>query len=151
MRTTYVMVADSSQARIFQDDNHLSALTELRTFQHPEGRLQNRELDTDRAGRGQSNGGPGGYHGYDGDKSSHRHETENFAASVAEYLEQERNAGHYEQLVLVAPPQLLGNLRKQLSTDCDRLVTMELNKNLVNERPEAILARLQDQGNSVSD
>ncbi len=150
MKTTYVLVADSSQARIFVDDMHMQALTELRTFQHPEGRLRDQELDSDRSGR-QSATTTAGYHGYGGDKSSHRHEAEGFAADIARYLEQERISGNCEQLVLVAPPQLLGDLRKQLSADCDRLVTMEINKNLVNERPEHILGRLQQQRLSTQD
>lgn len=57
----------------------------------------------------------------------------------------------YDQhLILIAPPQFLGNLRKELTTDCARLVTMELNKNLVNERAEVIIARLQDQDNDAA-
>lgn len=149
MTTTYVIIADSSQAKLFEYDKQMSSLTQLRTLDHPEGRLQDHELDSDRDGR-QANGAIGGSHGYGGDKSSQRHEVEVFAAHVAQHLEQERNAGHFQHLILIAPPQFLGNLRKELTTDCERLVTMEINKNLVSERAEVIIARLQDQDNDAA-
>lgn len=149
MTTTYVIIADSSQAKLFEYDQKMSSLTQLRTLEHPEGRMQDHELDSDHDGR-QANSAVGGSHGYGGDKSSQRHEVEVFAAHVAQHLEQERNAGHYQHLILIAPPQFLGNLRKELTTDCARLVTMELNKNLVNERAEVIIARLQDRGDDAA-
>lgn len=144
MTATYVVVADSSRAILFKYDKTQSSLTPLQTFEHQQGRLQDHELDSDHAGR-QSNSAIGGSHGYGGDKSSHKHAVESFAAQIAGHLEQERNAGSYQQLVLVAPPQFLGHLRKQLSDACGRLVNLELNKNLVNTPPHAIVGILQEQ------
>ncbi len=144
MTATCVVVADSSRAIFFKYDKTQSSLTPLQTFEHPQGRLQDHELDSDQAGR-QSNSSVGGSHGFGGDKSSHKHDVESFAAQIAGYLEQERNAGRYQQLVLVAPPQFLGLLRKQLSDACERLVKLELNKNLVNTPADVIVGILQEQ------
>lgn len=138
-----VVVADSTQVRIFASSRRMDSLDELCTLDNPEGRLRDQELETDRSGR-QSATRSAGYHGYGGDKSTQRHETDEFALEVARQLEQRRRNGEFDQLILVAPPKLLGDLRKHMSSDCDRLVSREINKNLLHEDHSELLARLRE-------
>ena len=50
--------------------------------------------------------------------------------SVGDYLEKARAEQRYDKLYLVAPPDLLGTLKKQLGKDVEKLVCDELDKDL---------------------
>jgi protein required for attachment to host cells len=45
-------------------------------------------------------------------------------------VESGRQSGNCQQLVLVAPPDFLGHLKKQLGTQCAKLLTRQISKNL---------------------
>ena len=48
--TTWVLVADNSRARIFSSDKPASVLQEIQDLTHPEARLHEGDLVTDRGG-----------------------------------------------------------------------------------------------------
>lgn len=50
--------------------------------------------------------------------------------SVGDYLEEARSRHRYDKLYLVAPPQVLGELRGQLGKEVEKLVCDELDKDL---------------------
>jgi len=148
MRTTYLVVADSSAARIFSANARLTELDERFDLVNPTARLQEHEIDSDRPGR-QITGaglqsGAVGSHGYGGDKSSQRHSIETFAAQIAMSLESERQAGNFQQLILIAPSRMLGEVHKQLSTGCRKLLTRQIDKRLIEASEEEILVRLAE-------
>ena len=53
-----------------------------------------------------------------------------FAQQIAAALEEGRQAGHYTQLIIVAAPAMLGELRRQLSDPTGKLVVAEYSKDL---------------------
>ncbi|MCW8855424.1 MAG: host attachment protein, partial [Gammaproteobacteria bacterium] len=55
MSTTWVVVADSSRARIFTAETSTSALQEIETLAHPEGRLHEQALSSDLPGKDNAN------------------------------------------------------------------------------------------------
>jgi protein required for attachment to host cells len=59
-------------------------------------------------------------------------------------LEAGRNIGEFEQLVLVAPPDFLGLLRKAISHPTAKLVSREIGKNLTQRKPEQIRSLLPE-------
>ena len=95
---------------------------------NPEGRAHNRDLVADAQPR---------FHGTSGAPGSDReetsateHATELFAKRVGEYLDKARTAHKYDRLHLVAPPAFLGQLRKELGKEVQKLVAEELPKDL---------------------
>ena len=58
------------------------------------------------------------------------HETELFAKRIGDYLDRARNAHRYDRLHLIAPPKFLGQLRKELGKEVQKLVADELPKDL---------------------
>jgi protein required for attachment to host cells len=50
--------------------------------------------------------------------------------SVGDYLEKARAEQRYDKLYLVAPPDLLGSLKKQLGKEVEKLVCDELDSDL---------------------
>lgn len=128
MKLTWILVADSTRARIFTADTPVSPLEEIEDFSHTEGRLHDREMTSDLPGRIKSSGG--GRHALEQPTDPKKHETDIFAHHVAQYLEDAHNANRFEQLLIVAGPSFLGLLRNQLSEQIKKLVRFELDKDI---------------------
>ena len=129
MTTTWIIAADSSRARILQVTDRTKQLDEIDDLQNPEGRAHDRELISDAHARfsGHGGGGPGSDRE---ETSATGHATELFAKRVSDYLDKARSAHRYDRLHLVAPPKFLGQLRKELGKEVEKLVAEELPKDL---------------------
>lgn len=141
MAKTWVLVADSSRARIFRAEGVEGRLVEVEDLAHPEGRLHETDLTTDLPGRSFDSHGQG-RHAMEEDTPPKRHEAITFAKRIGGVLEGARNAGNYDALVIVAEPRFLGLLRDNLSQETIKLVGLQLDKNLVQQAPDAIRERL---------
>lgn len=53
-----------------------------------------------------------------------------FAKRVVQFLEQARQGGEFDDLILIAEPQFLGKLRNLYSRDLKDVVTKEIPKDL---------------------
>jgi protein required for attachment to host cells len=134
MANTWVVAADASRARVLQVAGP-ERLIEVESMLNPEGRMQNREVNTDAAGRFPGKDRPGG-HSSDDENRGVDHYEELFAKRVGDYLDKARTEHRYDQLVIVAPPKFLGALLKDLGKELEKLVADELPKDLswFNER-----------------
>lgn len=138
MTTTWIVAADASRARVLQVADRDQRLLEIEDLLNPEGRLQDRELQSDAEPRFSGHGGvgkPGSWStsgpGSDREaKGAVEHSVEVFARRVGEYLEKARNQHRYDRLHLVAPPKFLGALRKELGKEVQKLVAEEIPKDL---------------------
>ena len=138
MTTRLVVAADSTRARFFSMTNLAPQWRELEDLVHPQSRLHARDIVSDRPGRGLDRGGEG-RHAMDPATDAHRHEVETFARAVAERIERMRTHNEVDEIVLVAPPRFLGELRAQLSAHAARLVVDEVAKNLVQSSSETLI------------
>ena len=59
MKTTWVLVTDSSKARILATENPKESLLELEVLDHPQGRQHAQELTTDLPGKAMDSSGKG--------------------------------------------------------------------------------------------
>ncbi|MDI1230761.1 MAG: host attachment protein [Methylobacter sp.] len=128
MKLTWILVADSTRARIFTADTSASPLEEIEDFSHTESRLHDRDITSDLPGKIKSVGGGG--HAFEQPTDPKKHEADNFAHIIAQYLEDAHNTNRFEQLLLVASPSFLGLLRNHLSEQVRKLVRFELNKEI---------------------
>jgi protein required for attachment to host cells len=142
-KTIWVVVANRVTARIFATDNPLGAIEEVETLLHPESRVQEQSLVSDRSGRTERSGGSG-RQSSDPDTQHHEHETTVFAAQVAALLAKARNDARYGTLALIAPPAFLGALRKALDAQTRNLVTLELDKDLALLDPRTLRTHLPE-------
>lgn len=129
MTTTWIIAADSSRARILQVTDRKQPLAEVEDLLNPEGRAHDRELISDAHPRLSRHGG-GGPASDREETSATEHATELFAKRVGDYLESARTAHRYDRLHLIAPPKFLGQLRKELGKEVQKLVAAELPKDL---------------------
>jgi len=129
MPKTWIVVADSSRARVFEVLDRNETLQEIDDLVNPAGRESERDLRTD--GRGRYYGGDQ-TQGHTGTPAADpvQHEVQLFAKTVAHYLEQARIEHRYDRLCLIAAPRFLGLLRQNLSKDSRHLVFEELDKDI---------------------
>jgi protein required for attachment to host cells len=142
MITTWVVVAESSRAKLFAWDKPSAPLRELEDLTHPESRLHEQELTTDLPGRAFDSAGEG-RHAMGQVVSPKQEEAVRFAKTIGDRLESGRVEGCFEKLILVAAPQFLGLLRDSLSDNTKKLVVKEINKNLVQHDAAEIRSRLR--------
>lgn len=130
MGNTWVVVAESSRARIFSITGPRAALNEIEGLTQPEARLKEHDLVSDAPGRSFDSGGTGRHEMVRPVDQKH-HEAEEFARYIAEHLREEHNRHTFEKLIFIAPPAFLGLLRKATHPSCVPLIAATVNKNLV--------------------
>jgi protein required for attachment to host cells len=143
MKTTWVLVANSTRARILKADSAIGPLHEVEALVHPQGRLHERELTSDLPGRAFDSAGQG-RHAMEQPVDPKQQEMIAFARFLAQRLDEARDKGEFKQLIIVAAPTLLGRLRKDLSPETAGRVSYELDKNISLLRPEEIRQRLPE-------
>ncbi len=139
--TTWVLVADNSRARIFSSDKPSSPLQEIQDLTHPEARLHEGDLVTDKSGRDR---GAAGAHGVGSDQTHKQDGADRFASHVCGELDAARNRGEYSKLYVVAAPAFLGLLRKHQSNPLKQMVAGEVDKNLSTQDPASIRRHLPE-------
>jgi protein required for attachment to host cells len=137
MQNTWVLVAESSRAKLYRVNGRLAPFTEIEALVHPESRMHEGDLVSDSAG---SDGGSVGQgrHVIDNRISARDHESLEFARTLANRLDSGRTNGDFDKLVLVAPPEFLGHLRSNLSKEVMSMVSRQVDKNLV-QKPAEVL------------
>ncbi|MBI2993424.1 MAG: host attachment protein [Gammaproteobacteria bacterium] len=137
MELTWVVVAESSRARIFVFEGLQSPLREVEDLVNPEARAHERDLKSDRQGRTIDSTGQR-RHAKQPEVSPKEQRVIEFAKSVAERVERARAQGMFKRLILVAAPGFLGLLRGSLGDATRQCITREIHKNLVRKDEKAI-------------
>ena len=130
MSHAWILVADSSRARIFEAKNAIGPLTEIEDLMNPESRMHEQNLTSDLPGRAYDSHGSN-RHAMEEKTSAKDHEAENFAKLINRHLEKLRTKGMLKKLVVAAAPSFLGVLRKKLNANMTKLISTEIDKNLV--------------------
>jgi protein required for attachment to host cells len=140
---TWIVVADSSAARIFRAEEPDGALTELESIAHPEGRMLARELTSDLPGRAFDSAGQG-RHIVESQMGPRQQAALDFAHFLAKRLDKARVQREAERLALVSPPDFLGLMRKALTVETRRMVVLELDHNFVKLPVKELRERLPE-------
>jgi protein required for attachment to host cells len=130
MRTTWILIADSSRARIFEKKEHEKHLEEVEDFVDSEGRATSKELRTDGRGRFYGKGERDQGHTAEPAVSAVEHENDMFAHTLTRYLDDARKENRYNRLYLIAPPKFLGLIRGSLDNEVKKMVQAELQKDI---------------------
>jgi protein required for attachment to host cells len=121
---TWVVVADSSVARLFLFDEGDHKLIAIDTLVHPASTLMNQEIDTDRPGRVRKGRNDPRVFAMSTQVSPHREQMRQFAHTLARKLKHEFDRNHYDRLVLIAPPRFMGLLNQLIDTRIpERIIT----------------------------
>ncbi|CAA7618791.1 host attachment protein [Magnetospirillum sp. UT-4] len=139
---TWVLVADGARAQFYRDDKTalIPALDHdlaMPTRAHP------RDVGSDRPGRSFDSAGEG-RHAIEPHSDWKAGEKTLLARAVADELAEAARRHAFARLVLVAPPEMLGDLRRALDPAVRRMVTAEIGKDLTHLPAHAIRDHLGD-------
>lgn len=126
---TWILVADGSRARVLLSEGWGSGLTPVEGKSFEIHIPPTRELGAEKPGRGYSPS-QGRPFAVETRADWHRQAKENFLKSMADVLKEGAKARAFDRLVLVAPPQALGDLRAALAGRVQKMVVAEINKDL---------------------
>jgi protein required for attachment to host cells len=132
-----VVVASEREASFFDLASAQAAPEARGALLNDASGLKDQDLETDRPGR-RFGGTHGHRHAVDGERSTERHEMEQFARTVARTLDAARGRQEFDRLVLIAAPRMLGLLREALPDTCRAVVTAEVPKDFVRHDPNTI-------------
>jgi protein required for attachment to host cells len=139
--SSWILVTDSAYARLFNAETAKSTLIEIKSMIHPEARQHEQQLTSDLPGR-QAGGATNSHHSVEGKTEPKKYEAVEFAREICRYLEAEYNAHKFSQLIVVAAPHFLGNLRKEMSSNVAKVVTLEIDKDIVKQDIDSIRGQL---------
>lgn len=122
----WVMVADRRTARIFSKRGDDISLTAEIT---PEIRKESKIADKN-IGRVASSGRGAVRHKYEPHMNESHKEELAFVHKIAAFFDTEAGKDSFDRLVLVAPPHVLGELRKTVSQQVYARIIAEVNKDL---------------------
>lgn len=130
VQKTWAVVADTSIVKIFERNGHHFDFVEdiLKPDMDVTG------LNNNTLGRGGAYGA--GRHKYEPSMQESRQEQMALARTAAAWLDQQFTKGSFDHLVLIAAPEMLGEMRKVLSRDVSHAIIAESNKQFTgyNER-----------------
>jgi protein required for attachment to host cells len=123
----WVLVADGEKALFLRNEGdaqypNLQVVREIQEDNPP-----TREQGTDRPGRLSD---PFGQRSAVEDADWHRIAKERFADEIAERLYRMAHRGDFERILLVAPPRILGVMRKKLHKEVEERIVGEMAKTL---------------------
>lgn len=144
--TTWILVSDMSRARLFASELRELEWTLVEEFEHPEGREKSGQIE---------DGGPPGHMQQGRTLGSGRTAfeprttpkeavNERFVQQLAGYLEEAIARREFDNLVLVAPPHLLGLVRGALGRQTQKHLKAAVDKDLVNLDAAELRQRLVD-------
>jgi protein required for attachment to host cells len=127
----WVVVADGEKALFLKNDGDakfpdFSVVKEMQQ-ENP----ATREQGVERPGR--HSDGPSAHNSAYAETDWHRLGKERFADEIAERLYKMAHRGDFDDIVLIAPPQVLGEMRKKLHKEVAEKVRSEIPKTLTNQ------------------
>lgn len=137
----WVMVADGEKALFLKNSGNLDRpkLDVVRRLK--EENPPNRDQGADRPGR--MSDGPGAHRSAVEETDWHRISKERFADEIAGRLYGMSHRGDFDEIVLVAPPIVLGEIRRKLHKEVASKVVAEVPKTLTNHAVAEIGSILQ--------
>ena len=127
--TLRIAIADGEHARFVQPDSN-NVLRTLHAFDSASAHLRSRDIGSDRPGRAFESA-TSAHHAVTERHDLHRMEKEKFTRLVAEQLNAAGAADEFDELLLVAPPRALHELREALDAATRAKLIGTLERDLV--------------------
>jgi protein required for attachment to host cells len=141
-RITWVVVADGARARILERKGRGKPLALVDEMSSPDSRRPTRDQGTGKPGRGFS---PiSGRHEFSDPVDWHEAAKSEFLRELAERILGLSRENAFDEIILVAPPKALGELRSRLGGQLGRRLKAEINKDLTQLSVHELPARLKE-------
>ncbi|EMY77773.1 host cell attachment protein [Leptospira weilii serovar Ranarum str. ICFT] len=142
MKNKWVVVANRSEAKIFEYKGSHKGLKLLESIENPKGRMKNRELIS----------GGGGKHekaqrvAFDTDsvQEPKRRVAESFAGQISDAISQGRKSNRFLSLVLISEPRFLGMLLDKMDRRSQSMIFHKMGKDITTTNHRVILSHLRE-------
>lgn len=130
-KTTWIVIVDGGRGHIVRRREDAQGFEIVAHFKSPEAHLPSRALGSDRPGRvRESSSANAAHHAVEPREDPHQALKAAFIDKVAEHLNRAEGSGAFDQLVLIAPPRRLGELRDHLGARTAAKVAASFGKDL---------------------
>ena len=149
MDATWIVSANAGRARIFSQARGADALEEINDMVNTPAREPVRATETDDLGQrsaGKSrhgSGAPSQENGYQQHQTPPQHQEELFARDLAHFLVAAHDEGRFKELCLVASPEFLGVLRRQVKDKLGSTIKLEIDKDYTHASPDELRQHVQ--------
>lgn len=124
-----VVNTNTNTCRIYHYNKHPANLTLLKEISHPENKLKSGDLTSDRPGHYKA--GKSARGAYSPHREAKDIEIDNFSREITRELNQERTHNKYDELIVIAPPHMIGLLYQHLNKNVKNLVINKIEKELI--------------------
>jgi protein required for attachment to host cells len=136
---TWILIANSSVARILCNTGPKNGLELVSEFRHPQSRKKRMDLTSDKPGRVDNKG-----HGaFVQQTDPKKNEADHFALEVAKSLDQGRVNNDYTRLILVASNPFMGLLKNRLDSNVMCMVSETIEKDYTKANDKELTAHLE--------
>lgn len=139
---TWILVADGARSRVFARKEPQKRLTEVEEGRLSGTRAPSRELGEAPPGRNADSGGPG-RHGMEAPTDPHDQAEKEFLRSVIEWLAVREQASAFDNLIVIAAPRALGELRSLYSRQMRDKLVKEIDADLIQADVRELESRLE--------
>jgi len=139
---TWVLIADGGHAKVLETSGARARLTAQPDMVFSADLPRSHDILTDRAGRGFESQGHA-RHAMESPVDPHRELKRAFAKKLGKVLEAKLAEDRFDRLILVVPPQALGNLRSALPKKVRATVVAEVAHDLVKTPHNRIWSHLE--------
>lgn len=142
MKTTWILVANASRAKLYAQSDRASAMHMVQEFEHAASRMKGAQLASDRPGRILSKGT--GHGSYEEPTDPKQFEAERFAQELAQVLDKGFATNAFQQLMVVAPAHFSGELNRHLSAHTRAKIGATIHKDYTQLPPTELVATLSE-------
>lgn len=126
--TTWILIANSSQARLFKTQKPYHTIELLMEFTHPESRFKGMDLIASAHGRVLNRGRGSPASVYEDETSPKAVEANRFAQELAQELNLGQTTNQYRSLILVVPSHFRGLMNKYFNNQVHQLIQHIIDK-----------------------
>ncbi|MDV6237321.1 host attachment protein [Leptospira ellisii] len=143
MKNKWVVVANRSEAKIYEYKGARNGLELLESIENPKGRLKNRELSPHSSGIGR--GSKAKRVAFDSEsvqEPKHR-VAESFAGQIGDLISKGRKSNRFLSLILVSEPGFLGILLDKMDRHSQNMIFHKMQKDIDTGDNRRILSQLR--------
>ena len=143
MSITWIITANASVAKIYVSAHLKDDCQLIRELLHPEARLKEQDLVTDRPGHYKTaNPSRGAFVGHNSHKET---EKDRFAKIIVDILDHGFTTNEFSKLILTASPAFLGHLKTHIPSSLAHQIKLTIAKDFTYVTPKELLLILDEE------
>jgi protein required for attachment to host cells len=140
---TWIIIADGGEARVLISETGTIGLQQVPNSSFSDSQLATHEIVTDRQPSVRKPMGNTS-HAVGPKTDPHKQRKMHFIKNLFDHVETAAENGAFEHLVVVAPPFILGEIRKDLSPRLQKLLHAEISHDYTHQTSDYIYQQLKD-------